>query len=122
MAAILIIDDDEAIRNLVRDALAEEGHDVLTAKDGVAGLSLYARSLPDAVIVDIIMPNMGGIEIIRELREKNPELPIIAISGGGRTRNFELLEIAKRLGANHVLTKPFDVDELRSSVADCLLP
>lgn len=104
---ILVIDDEELVRLTIRSSLEPHGHEVIEAENGVVGLRLFAESDPDLVICDIIMPDKEGIETIAELRRDNPDLPILAISGGGRINKLSYLEIAGQLGANAILPKPF---------------
>jgi DNA-binding response OmpR family regulator len=104
MADILIIDDDEQIRELLIDVLEAAGHTVRPAGDGRGGLALFRRQPAELVITDIVMPGMEGIETIRELRCDAPGLPILAISG----RDDPLyLRAADELGATATLEKPF---------------
>ena len=84
MALILIIDDDDQIRRVLRKTLERDGYDVADAPNGKEGIRLYRENPADLVITDIIMPEKEGIETIRELRRDFPEVKIIAISGGGR--------------------------------------
>jgi CheY-like chemotaxis protein len=120
MAKILIIDDEELVRLTVRQTLELAGHTVMEASNGVDGMDMYTRHQPDVVITDIIMPEKEGIETIKELRRARADLPIIAVSGGGRTGNMNFLEMAARLGATRAIHKPFDVDELPALVDEVL--
>ena len=107
MHKILVIDDDALIRNMVSSSLIKAGHDVECAENGVDGLKKAQENPPELVITDMLMPDMEGIETIMEMRSKNPNIGIIAMSGGGSTGNMDFLEMASRLGAQHVLKKPF---------------
>lgn len=121
MADILIIDDDDALRSTMRKILQRRGHAVREAGDGVSGLTLLRESRPDLVVTDLYMPGKEGIETILELRAEDPDLPILAVSGGGvtMTAGFSLAD-AEALGANASLAKPFSVEELQD-VVDRLL-
>ena len=77
---------------------------------------------PDVVITDIIMPEQEGIDTIIQIRRERPGIKIIAISGGGRIRNIDFLEMAQSLGADEVLAKPFEADELLSSLIRLGIP
>jgi DNA-binding NtrC family response regulator len=121
MARILAIDDDEAIRTLLRDVLTREGHEVLLARNGVEALKAFTADPCELVITDIIMPDKEGIETIVELRRHDPQVPIIALSGAG-TGGFDYLRFAKKLGATHTLAKPVRISDLRQIVAECLAP
>ena len=116
MARIIIIDDDVQIRVLLKEILQQEGYEVVDAPDGLEGVRLYRENPADLVITDIIMPEKEGLEIIRELRTDFPEVKIMAISGGGRIGPEPYLQIAERLGAKSILTKPIERDELIGAV------
>jgi CheY-like chemotaxis protein len=121
MARILVIDDDSFVRSLVTRVLGREGHEVVSAEDGIAGLSLFKSDPFDLVITDILMPEKEGIELIMELREASPDLPVLAISGGGpQTGPAGPLHDAKLLGADASLAKPFEVEALSRVVAELL--
>ena len=109
---ILVIDDDHMVRYALSRILQRSGYDVVTASDGKRGRMLVREELPDVVITDIIMPEQEGIETIGLLRHQYPQMKIIAISGGGRIRNVDFLEMARSLGADDVISKPFEADEL----------
>jgi CheY-like chemotaxis protein len=106
--SILVIDDDEAIRELLRAILEREGYRVLEAPDGNEGLKQFTETPTDLVITDLIMPEKEGIETIRDLRHKFPDVKIIAVSGGGRIGPDSYLKMAKGVGALRTLSKPFD--------------
>src|SRR4051812_47444675 len=117
---ILLIDDVAGVRAALQILLEGAGYEVTTAPDGRSGMELFSSAQPDLVITDIIMPDQEGIETIREIRRLHPSMPIIAMSGGGRARNADFLRIAKALGANATLAKPFDGAELIREVETCL--
>ena len=118
-ACILIIDDEAPIRDMLKQMLEKESYTVEEAKNGGDALKLVAHNPIDLVIVDIFMPNKDGLGVILELQKKFPHIKIIAISGGGR-RGPDYLPIAKKLGAQHILTKPFERQELLSAVGSVL--
>jgi CheY-like chemotaxis protein len=107
VATILVIDDEEMVRATLRLALESAGHRVLEASNGEDGLRLLDANEIDVTITDIIMPEKEGIETIIEIRRRQPEAKIIAISGGSRSQDIDFLRIAERLGAVHSLAKPF---------------
>lgn len=119
---ILLIDDDEAVRLTIRNGLMSAGHNVVEAPNGDRGLVAFEAESFDVVILDILMPEKEGIETIREMRRRNGEVPIIAISGGGSSRAFDFLAIAKSLGATTTLAKPFSRDALLAEVGSVLVP
>ncbi len=122
MARILIIDDEDLIRVTLTQTLQNDGHAVTEASDGQKGISAFRELPADVVITDILMPNKEGIETIIELRRINPNVKIIAMSGGGRTRTSNFLDVARSLGATAVLKKPFEMQVLRDTVNTCLEP
>ena len=112
MKKILVIDDNPIVLETLARVLEYEGYQIVTASDGERGISVYETEQPDLVITDIIMPEKEGIETIRALLRLNPNAKVIAISGGGRLRNIDFLQMARRVGACETLAKPFDPDEL----------
>lgn len=120
MPPILIIDDDPQINTLLQDVLEFEGYQVITAQRATEGLHHLETTTVDLVITDVLMPDKEGLETIRELRQRFPQTKILAISGGLTKSGVDVLEIAKRLGANSVLPKPFDVQDLIKSVRSLL--
>lgn len=120
MARILIIDDEELVRMTVSQMLERNGHTISEAADGQKGLATLRENPVDLVITDILMPNKEGMETIAEMRQIYPDLKIIAMSGGGRIRNTDFLNVAEKLGADAVLSKPFRSQELRDTVDACL--
>jgi CheY-like chemotaxis protein len=120
MSKILVIDDEPLLAKTLSLILGKAGYTVVTAENGKIGLEMFASEQPDLVITDIIMPVMEGLEAIQALRAQSPNIPIIAVSGGGRTKNLEFLRIAEKLGANAALGKPFTKEQLLTTVAKCL--
>jgi CheY-like chemotaxis protein len=109
---VLIIEDDPLARYTLSRILTGAGYDVVTAIDGEAGLTAAAKDNPRVVITDLIMPNMEGIETILSIKQNHPEIPIIAISGGGRYGNSDLLPMAQSVGADAIVAKPFEAEDL----------
>ena len=122
MARILIIDDEELARFTIRDILETAGHEVVEAQNGNEGLAFQRAAPFDLVVTDIIMPEKEGVETIIELKQEFPDLGIVAISGGGRTRNLDFLQLAEQYGADRVLAKPFVEEDLLEAVFACLKP
>lgn len=116
MARILVIDDNEAVRTLIRIVLVGMGHSVVEACDGAEGLALYPGTAPDLVITDMVMPNKCGIEVVRTLRAKNPRAKIIAVSGGALMDPDNTLHAAQLAGASRILAKPFGLRLLTDTV------
>lgn len=112
MYDILVVDDEPMIREGLKVALEMEGHRTLTASDGNEALKMVDEKKPHLIITDIIMPESDGIEVICTVKENNPDIKILAISGGGRISAKDHLKIAKQLGATGILSKPFSTEEL----------
>ena len=115
MATILIIDDEEAVRALLRFALEAAGHEVTQAVNGREGLALYRRRPTDLVIVDMLMPVMSGLDMLLDLTREFLDAKVIAISGAGG-ENVNVLDVAKLLGARQTFQKPFSMPELLRAV------
>mgnify|MGYP001486876547 FL=1 len=122
MARILVVDDEEGIRTLIRNMLVREGHQVTTACDGVEALRVVDSQAVDLVITDLIMPEMEGVEMISELRRRFPAIKIIAMSGGGMGGAVDYLRLAKALGAGQTLAKPFTREVLLKMVEAAFPP
>lgn len=121
MKRILLIDDDDLFQNMLKQTLERAGYDVITASNGRIGLQLYQSAHFDIVITDLIMPEVEGIEIITNLRDDYVGIKIIAISGGGRCNPSDYLQIAKKLGADKIFTKPVDRRELLAAVEELVV-
>ena len=117
---ILLIDDDSQFRGMLRQVLGREGYEVVEARDGREGIARYRSTPTDLIITDILMPEQEGLQTIRELRHEFPGVKIIAVPGGGSVGTLKSLRIAKLLGAQRTLWKPFDLAELRQAIRDVL--
>lgn len=117
---ILVIDDDDGVRMLLRRVLEQEGYEVEEAANGAIGVRAYRDSAADLVITDIIMPDKEGIGTILELREVQDDVKIIAISGGGRISSTDHLKTAEDLGVFCTFKKPFDRQELLDAIKSAL--
>lgn len=113
-ARILVVDDDEDIREFIISVLSEAGYQSVAAPHGAEALKVLKAGGIDILITDIYMPVMDGIQLTREARRLLPDLPILALSGGTGINEQEvgILEMVRRFGANHCLEKPFAVEEL----------
>lgn len=120
MARIIVIDDQEPIRRIVRRALEQAGHEVLDASDGEMGLELLGRHAVDAVLTDIFMPGVDGIQTVRQIRKQFPQVKVIVMSGGDSTGLLDLRRDAELLGAVKSLPKPFTTHEIVSIVNSVL--
>jgi len=114
---ILVIDDDHLVRYTISRILQRNGYDVVTASDGKRAMTVFRDERPDMVITDIIMPEQEGIQTILMIRAERPEVKIIAVSGGARTHSVDYLGMAEAFGADDVIPKPFEADELLSRLA-----
>jgi len=114
--SVLVVDDDAAMRELVRAMLSLEGFEVCLADGNEAALAAIDARPFDLVITDLIMPGRSGLETISGIRGRDADLPILAISGGGRIGAAECLHTARCLGANATLAKPFAHRDLLARV------
>lgn len=104
---ILIIDDDPILREIAVELLGDAGHECRVAEDGQLGLASLEAHPADLILLDMIMPNMDGVEALGQIKARWPDLPVIVMSGGARTITLQsLLRMAAALGADEVLAKP----------------
>lgn len=120
VARILVIDDEDQIRMMLRQVLEDAGYDVDDAPNGLEGLRRYRERPADLIITDMIMPKKEGMETILDLKLDYPSVKIIAISGGGRIGPHPYLEIAEGLGAERVFIKPFRIEDLLLAIRGLL--
>ena len=120
MARILIIDDEEVKRLLLRDVLEPMGHQITEAKDGREGLQQYREQPAELVITDIVMPNKDGFEVIRELKEEYPEVRIVVETASDDDGEKGWLELASIYGVNATLQAPFGRDDIERAVNKAL--
>ncbi len=114
---VMVVDDEDAVRGALAENLSECGFDVVEARDGQEAIRLLMEgSRPRVMITDIIMPRKEGLETIIEVRRQHPGIRVVAISGGGRSKSADFLQLAERLGADAVMPKPVDIDELEKTV------
>ena len=118
MATILVVDNQEPIRALLRDALEGDGHKVLEAANGRLGLELYRKRSADLIITDMVMPEMNGLDMLLELTRRCPNVNAIAMSGGREGKGW--LSAAKLLGTRQTFQKPLDMGKLLDAVRDDL--
>ncbi|MFO0699339.1 MAG: response regulator [Nitrospira sp.] len=110
MATILVMDDEAAIRALLSTALQSAGHTVTEASTGLEGLKLYRQMPADLVIVDLLMPELNGLDTIMELTQEFLDIKVIAIS---RVFSDEFMKkTARLLGVRQTLHKPFGIEEM----------
>jgi DNA-binding response OmpR family regulator len=114
MKKILIIDDDRVLRQTLAAALEAEGYGVAEAGDGREGLNKATKTAFDLVVLDVIMPSLGGLEVCRKLREAGRQVPLIVMSGKKKKEVDKVLGL--ELGGDDYLTKPFGIDEFIARV------
>lgn len=120
MAKILLVEDDELVRDMLAQVLTRASHEVTTATNGEEAVELLKKIKPDIMVTDIIMPKKSGITLISEVKNKHPNLEIIAISGGGRLDPMGYLDLSESLGATVSFEKPIDNSALLMAI-DLLL-
>lgn len=120
MAKILLVEDDDLVRDMLTQVLERASHQVSEAGDGEQAAGILAKEQPDLLITDIIMPKKSGISLISEVKTQHPNLEIIAISGGGRLDPAGYLDMSESLGAGASFEKPIDNNALLMAI-DLLL-
>ena len=113
---ILVVDDDPSIRRTLQTGLSKAGYEVLEAQDGEEASRILSDTGADLVIADIYMPKKSGLEVIMELRDQSASTPVIAMTDGGRTKNFNPLSYSEVLGGVRTIAKPFTLDEMLALV------
>lgn len=120
MSNLLVVDDDTAVLSFIEHALTDQ-HNVFTSETVAEAEIITGNNTIDLLITDLVMPEKNGIDMIMEFTKKHPDIKILAISGGGGiTGRFDYLPIAKLVGAQDTLKKPFTISELRNSVNNIL--
>ncbi|MEA3385507.1 MAG: response regulator [Thermodesulfobacteriota bacterium] len=114
---ILVIEDDQEVRNMLKDYLVYLGYKIVTAGDGLQGLKEIKGRDYDLVITDITMPYVSGIGIISVLKQNHPNIPVIAITGYG----YHVEELAYEKKADRILSKPFEIQELKEAIENLLI-
>lgn len=117
---VLLVEDDPVLLKTMAGWFAVAGCSVMSAPNGRVGLAQFERMRPDLVVTDIIMPEREGVETIMAMKALDRSVPVLAISGGGRIGPGEFLSLARTLGADGVLPKPFRSRELMSACAGLL--
>lgn len=112
MPGILIVEDDNDLRTMLKVSLTRRKFTVLEAENGKEALTHFKPSVTDLVITDLIMPDEDGLKVIMRIRELKPSIKIIAISGGGKAGPGSYLSLAKALGADAIYSKPFSVNDM----------
>jgi DNA-binding response OmpR family regulator len=111
MKKILVVDDEENIRELYRDELSEEGYEVELAEDGYEALKKVEMFCPDLVTLDVKMPGIDGLEVLRRIREANPSLPVLLLTAFGEFR-----QDFNTWASDAYIVKSADLKELKTTV------
>jgi DNA-binding response OmpR family regulator len=117
---ILVIDDEPTALDLLRRILEMKGYDVLVATNGLEGVKLFLQQPCDLVITDMVMPVKDGLQTILDLRSHAPDLPVIAISGGGTISKERYLAVAGYLDRVITIAKPFAIEDITEAVSNLL--
>jgi two-component system response regulator (stage 0 sporulation protein F) len=110
---VLIVDDQNGIRVMLSELLHSEGYSIYQASNGRIALELVQQYQPDLVLLDMKIPGMSGLEILRQIKQQHPEIKVIMMTAYGE---LNMLNEARDLGALMNFSKPFDIDELRLAV------
>lgn len=120
MARICLIDDDIFVRDAMALGLSDAGFEVATAPGAAAGLDIVAREGADAIVTDMHMPGSDGTQLISEARRRWPDLPIVAITGSMTFGDADVSEVARKLGADALMMKPFRAADLAQTLNQLL--
>ena len=120
MAIILIVDDDPTVRLIAGELLRGDDHAIVEAEDGDEALKIVGVMAVDLVVLDMLMPNKDGLETIVELRKRQPDIRILAISSGGVMDRSLLLRTAMAIGADESLQKPLRLETFADTVTRLL--
>jgi CheY-like chemotaxis protein len=101
---ILIVDDEPAVADALADAVRAQGHHPAVARSGVEGLAAIETQAPEALFLDLVMPGLSGLALLREIRQRHPDLPVVVVTG--RAANLDLDEI-RQLGVTDIVEKPW---------------
>ena len=120
MPGILIVEDDNEMREMLKIALIRRKYTIIEAGNGKEAITRFKPSITDLVITDLIMPEDDGLKVIMTLRQLKPSIKIIAISGGGKAGPGNYLNLAKALGADATYSKPFSINDLIVTIEQLL--
>jgi len=113
---ILIVDDNQSFLKVLNNFLSEYEYDVVCSHNGNDAKDKFEEFTPDIVVTDVVMPEVDGIELLLSLRNKNPEISVIVMSGGNRGYADSYLNMAEKLGADVILNKPFELSTLLDEI------
>jgi CheY-like chemotaxis protein len=120
MASILIVDDDPTVRLIARELLRDGDHAIVEAADGDLAMAVIQAVPLDLIVLDLLMPNKDGLEVLRHVKAHYPHIRILAVSSGGRIGAVSYLETARVFGADEVMMKPLRLDSF-ANVVEALL-
>lgn len=110
---VLIVDDQNGIRILLMEVFSSEGYETFQAANGKIALEIVKKHCPDLVLLDMKIPGMDGLEILKHIKQMNPDIKVIMMTAYGE---LDMIKEATDLGALMHFTKPFDIDEMRLAV------
>lgn len=116
MVKILLVEDDDLVRDMLTQILTRSSHQVISAANGEEATEILKTTEPDIMVTDIIMPKKSGVTLISEVKDKHPNMEIIAISGGGRLDPTGYLDLSESLGATVSFEKPIDNSALLMAI------
>lgn len=119
---ILVVDDEQDIRDVTCLLLAKSGYEAVSFEGGQAALDAMEKEPYDLVLTDMLMPEMDGVELITEIRRRDPEQVIVAMSGGGHAPKESYLQIAKLYGVQGIIPKPYNRDKLVEALIESGAP
>ncbi|TBL72622.1 response regulator [Paenibacillus thalictri] len=114
---LLIVDDQNGIRILLMEVFSSEGYETYQASNGKLALEIVKSVSPDLVLLDMKIPGMDGLDILKHIKQIDPSIKVIMMTAYGE---LDMIKEATDLGAIMHFTKPFDIDELRTAVNDKL--
>lgn len=116
---VLVIDDEVAIGEVIRDYLADEGYEVWIATDGDEGLEVVQREKPSLILLDVLLPGMGGLECLKQIKKRHPDGVVIMLSG---LHDETVAKQAIRGGAYDYITKPFNYECFNENILQRVFP
>ena len=119
MAKILVIDDEQSIRDLLDRLLRRKGYDVIVAESGQKGLECFRRERPDVIVLDLKMPEMDGLTVLRQIRSLKRSQPVIVLTG---SRTAEMEQQVRALGVTEIVGKEVSLGRLEDSLKRLLSP
>ena len=120
MPKILIVDDDEGMLQVLNDMLSSAGHEVIEADSSDAAKQAYRENEVDLVVTDFFMPSEGGLEVIRDIRRRDPGAKIILISAADIRDGVDLAAFAQQYGAQRVMNKPINSSDVLDAIDQML--